>query len=95
MSSWERQGKFTGQHSQAQEAVVVETALLGCIWDGSGCANGCDTDSMMNRCQRLNHDQEACEGDEGQMIRYCVVIQFTFNLNRSHYTGYINSSTTH
>lgn len=71
VSSWERQGKFSGQHLDAQEKVEAqsESAPLGCIWDGSGCASGCDTESMMTRCQRLNHDQEACEGEEGQMIR--------------------------
>ena len=40
---------------------------LGCVWDGeSGCHDGCDPVSMESRCQRFSHDQDACEGKEGQ-----------------------------
>ena len=44
-----------------------QCTYLGCVWDGeSGCHDGCDPVSMESRCQRFSHDQEACEGKEGQ-----------------------------
>jgi len=50
-----------------QNVVADDTSHLGCVWDGeSGCHDGCDPISMEARCQRLSHDQAACEGEEGQ-----------------------------
>jgi len=44
---------------------------LGCIWDQTGCAAGCDEDVMDQRCDRMSHDQEMCEGEIGVFNR-CV-----------------------
>merc|ERR1712241_295628 len=44
---------------------------LGCIWDQTGCANGCDMEAMDQRCDRMSHDQEMCEGEIGAFNR-CV-----------------------
>jgi len=48
-----------------------DTPKLGCVWDGTGCAQGCDAEAMEARCQRLSHDQEECETGEGETER-CV-----------------------
>jgi len=45
------------------------TARLGCIWDQTGCAAGCDMEAMDARCDRMSHDQELCEGEIGQFNR--------------------------
>jgi len=45
--------------------VVAEDSHIGCVWDGSGCANGCDPGNMESRCGTLSHDQSACEGADG------------------------------
>ena len=29
----------------------------GCIWDQTGCSNGCDVEAMDERCDRMSHDQ--------------------------------------
>ena len=29
----------------------------GCIWDQTGCSNGCDMEAMDARCDRMSHDQ--------------------------------------
>jgi hypothetical protein len=42
---------------------------LGCIWDQTGCSNGCDMEAMDKRCDRMSHDQEMCEGEIGQFNR--------------------------
>ena len=47
-----------------------DTPKLGCVWDGTGCAQGCDAEAMEARCQRLSHDQEECETGEGETERY-------------------------
>ena len=44
---------------------------IGCLWDQTGCANGCDETAMVSRCALYNHDQETCEGEEGRNMR-CV-----------------------
>jgi len=64
VSSLDHKEQFSGQHS----AVAEDASLhLGCVWDGeSGCHDGCDPASMEARCQRFSHDQDACEGKEGQ-----------------------------
>jgi len=77
VSSWERQerlfeqnNKHSAKHSESEgEEALDITPKLGCIWDQSGCAMGCDIESMNSRCSRLNHDQERCEGEEGKSIR--------------------------
>lgn len=45
------------------------SARLGCIWDQTGCSNGCDMEAMDARCDRMSHDQEQCEGEIGQFNR--------------------------
>jgi len=52
-------------------AAAAEEAARGCIWDQTGCAQGCDSELMQSRCQLLSHDQDACSGDEGKLNR-CV-----------------------
>lgn len=42
---------------------------LGCIWDQTGCSNGCDMEAMDARCDRMSHDQEMCEGEVGAFNR--------------------------
>jgi len=66
-----RQGAFSGQQrgNAALDLVAEDSPKLGCVWDGTGCADGCDVDAMEARCQRLSHDQEECESGEGQTER--------------------------
>merc|ERR1719204_2849362 len=52
-------------------APASEEVARGCIWDQTGCAQGCDSELMQSRCQLLSHDQDACSGDEGKLNR-CV-----------------------
>jgi len=52
-------------------AAAAEEVARGCIWDQTGCAQGCDSELMQSRCQLLSHDQDACSGDEGKLNR-CV-----------------------
>jgi len=53
----------------ALDLVAEDTPKLGCVWDGTGCAEGCDAEAMEARCQRLSHDQEECETGAGQTER--------------------------
>jgi len=57
------------------EAELVEDdgddpfSSLGCIWDQSGCAQGCNVEAMMGRCSQYDHDMSSCLGDDGQSAR--------------------------
>jgi len=55
----------------SDEVEADNAPKLGCVWDGSGCHDGCNVEDMEARCDRLSHDQEDCEGLEGQSKR-CV-----------------------
>ena len=72
VSSSRRQGSFSGQQrgNAAMDLKAEDTPKLGCVWDGTGCAQGCDAEAMEARCQRLSHDQEECETGEGETERY-------------------------
>jgi len=35
-------------------------AARGCVWDQTGCTQGCDTSLMETRCGLLSHDMAAC-----------------------------------
>jgi len=58
------------EQSEGSEQVPA-VAQKGCIWDGSGCFNGCDEVAMKSRCERLSHAMDSCLGDEGREKR-CV-----------------------
>lgn len=69
--------KFLGQHIVASDE--SDEGHLGCVWDGvSLCHDSCSPDSMKSRCQRLSHDQAACEGDEGQDYGYPLSIDCNY-----------------
>lgn len=53
-------------HDSGDSAVIER---LGCVWDQTGCANGCDQEAMDKRCDRMSHDQAMCEGEIGQFNR--------------------------
>merc|ERR1719233_2516844 len=56
-------------HSHSSELTSDEVPK-GCVWDKSGCINGlCDEQAMEDRCNRLNHDKDQCEGELGQLNR--------------------------
>ena len=64
----------------ALDLVAEDTPKLGCVWDGTGCAEGCDAEAMEARCQRLSHDQEECETGAGQTERYCISISISISI---------------
>merc|ERR1719249_193264 len=49
--------------------VAAEGSAIGCMWDGTGCDQGCIPANMVSRCAELSHDLEACEGEQGQELR--------------------------
>jgi len=49
--------------------VAAEGSAIGCMWDGTGCGQGCIPANMVSRCAELSHDLEACEGEQGQELR--------------------------
>merc|ERR1712013_558190 len=55
----------------AQDVIDAPATARGCVWDQTGCTQGCDASLMETRCGRLNHDIDACLGDEGKLSR-CV-----------------------
>jgi len=62
--------KQRGSTSNSKEMQKDEiSARLGCIWDQTGCSNGCDMEAMDARCDRMSHDQDLCEGEVGQFNR--------------------------
>jgi len=58
-------------HHEDKELKEEIAPRLGCVWDQTGCANGCDMEAMDMRCDRMSHDQEMCEGEVGEFNR-CV-----------------------
>merc|ERR1719334_2432889 len=49
--------------------VAAEGSAIGCMWDGTGCGQGCIPANMVSRCAELSHDLEACDGEQGQELR--------------------------
>merc|ERR1719249_254605 len=49
--------------------VAAEGSTIGCMWDGTGCDQGCIPANMVSRCAELSHDLEACDGEQGQELR--------------------------
>merc|ERR1719249_229774 len=49
--------------------VAAEGSAIGCMWDGTGCDQGCIPANMVSRCAELSHDLEACDGEQGQELR--------------------------
>lgn len=57
------------QHHESFDEEEEVSVKLGCIWDETGCASGCDVNAMETRCGRMSHDQEMCEGEIGAFNR--------------------------
>merc|ERR1711951_138748 len=75
-SNMKMMSRSSGQNNKQQNAKEkqMEEEIAprpGCIWDLTGCAAGCDEQVMDQRCDRMSHDQEMCEGEIGVFNR-CV-----------------------
>merc|ERR1719249_470857 len=60
---------ITGGSHGACTYVAAEGSTIGCMWDGTGCDQGCIPANMVSRCADLSHDAEACDGEQGQELR--------------------------